>query len=322
MNRYFSLTHLAWAALLSLFLFASTLFPSSAHAAAITMDLQRVLTFPETTRGIDGLMYDPVTGKYYVRRNWFNSTHMTEYANADNFANGVNGVVTTGPSFSGTYAAVENGIVYARSDRTTPQYGRWDLGSGGALVTSVAMPEFDGSNGNPGTFAWGGFSGLNTMRGGNGLYIVGGAASRDGTWTVRRITDQNTLSTEFVANLGPSPFGFGFIVGDQLFMGRDFQSAGIDLQVDLTTGVSSAVSHSLAGLDLTNSQWISNTFYDTLTDSLFVLQNGSNVGRLSRSTGIAQALGLTPVVVSEGSALSLLGLAVLLLFWTRRRLAG
>ena len=273
-----------------------------------------------------GMFVDQTTGIYYARRG-FEGNLIDVYNDVTAFRAGtVGSTVTLGDGFTdrayGTYLGARDGMLYGRAGAVDNSYAQWDLTTGEKLQ-SVDLNNFESRNG-AGTFNWGGYSGLNTFATETGIYVAGrDAASND--WRAERIdsnlntTPSGTFKSEAALQNGvPSSFGWGFAIGDQLFLGESFNSNRLTTRIDLGTGAASTVDFVLGG-PFASVYW-SNMVYDALTDTLFSFN--TETATLYELTGASAALGVSPTAVSETGSLLLLGSGLAALGLTRGRQRG
>lgn len=270
-----------------------------------------------------GMTVDATTGTVYEAQGYYGLTTLVRYANLAAFDAGTsNGTQAVPQGVYGPYLAAQGGTVYARTGSSSGT----QLSAVGALNTTISVSDMGGANGTD-TFDWGGFSGVAAMNDGQHLYVVGGDAST-GNWRINTydfaLTLLNSVSFGFGAATGcaggPGSPGFGFAIDGKVLLGSDFCSGQISTMVDAATGAVSAVDFTLAGF--TGSyKYITNTSYDSASDTLYAMDLGSN--KYYKLGGAAAAFGIdTSNDVPEPSGLALAGLALALAGIQRRRARG
>ena len=273
---------------------------------------------------IQSLLIDQQTGQYWERRGFNGQTFFNVYSSYNDFAvrNAAFGYALNSPGYYGSYAAVKDGQLFGRLGPMNQQYGRWDIGTG-QLTASTALTNFNPQNG-LGTFNWGGYSGLNTFNNGTNTYVVG-AQTATTAWRVEQI-DQN-LNNSFVGNISPaftpfSPltFGFGFLIGNHLFMGESSLNGQISTRFNVLTGVQDTVDFQLTGFT-SSGLFPTNMVYDQFSDRLVIWNdNGRSYWSVDSA---AAAFGVDPSVQVPAPgqwSLLLLGSLALLGFRGRRSL--
>ncbi|MEM7080163.1 MAG: hypothetical protein AAF513_16200 [Pseudomonadota bacterium] len=302
-------THLArWGT--ALLLLVST---ASIYGASITLDLVR----QNSNNSFQSLMVDQTSGQYYERTSFQGGSNIKVFADQAAFAAGAvsNTVSILGQTHMGTYAIVENGSLFGRSTTNTTEFSRWDFNSG--LKTSqTALTGFDPRNGgSSGSFNWGGYSALNAMDSGTTKLVVGG----DGASPRMRIeTIDSNLNSSLAGFVNGKNYGYGFAIGNYVFLGDSYNSNQISVRFNILTGMQEAVNFTLTGGG-SNSYW-SNVVYDAVNNML-TFWNTSNrtyfsVSNASQTFGVPQP---NMASVSEPGILGLLGIALLALGRLRRR---
>lgn len=288
-----------------------------AAAAPIAMTAVRA-----TSGSFNGMTVDSTTGTVYEAQG-YSVNSLVRYANLAAFEAGTsNGTLAVPQVAYGSQLAAQGGTVYARTGNPEGT----QLSAMGALNTSISVSGMGGLNGAD-TYDWGGYSGIAAMNDGQRLYVVGGDASSS-NWRINTYDFELNLITS-VAFAFSSPTGcygsnnvpgFGFAIGGKVLLGNDFCSGQISTMVDAATGTVSAVDFLLTGFS-GSYQYITNTSYDSTSDTLYAADVSSN--RYYKLTGAAAAFGIdTSHDVPEPSGLALAGLALALAAVQRRRARG
>lgn len=271
-----------------------------------------------------GMAVDAVTGTVYEAQGYYGLSTLVRYDNLAAFDAGTSsGTLAVPQGVYGPYLAAQGGTVYAR----TGSMSGTQLSAVGALNTTISVAGMGGANGAD-TFDWGGFSGVAAMNDGQHLYVVGGDATT-GNWRINTydfgLTLLNSVSFGLGSSTGcaggPGIPGFGFAIDGKVLFGSDFCSGQISTMVDAATGAVSAVDFTLTGF--TGSyKYITNTAYDSASDTLYAMDLGSN--RYYKLAGAAAAFGIESSSndVPEPSGLALAGLALALAAAQRRRARG
>jgi len=118
---------------------------AQSQAAPIT------LTEVRSSTGWQSFTMDPVTGKYYRKSTYANTSSLTEYANRSQFeGNASSATVHLSPNAVGPYITVNNGHLYARDHTDTsnaPITSKvWDLGTGASTASSAGIGSIGGGN--------------------------------------------------------------------------------------------------------------------------------------------------------------------------------
>lgn len=292
----------------------------SAAAAPLTMTAVRA------TGGGVGMAVDSTTGEVYTTNSYGGPTSLVRYANLAAFEAGTsNGSQAFSAGLYGSYLAAQGGTVYGRSGGGSGT----SLSASGALNTSITASGIGGQNGSD-TFDWGGYSGVAAMNDGQHLYVVGGDASTN-AWRINTydfaLNLLHSVSFAFSApttcttwgSVGPNP-GFAFAIDGRILLGDNFCGGHISTMVDADTGAVTAVDHTLTGFSGSTYLYLTNTVYDSLSDTLYATDIGS--GKYYKLAGAAAAFGLeSSQDVPEPSGLALAGLALALAAGAQRRRA-
>ncbi len=222
----------------------------------------------------------------------------------------------------GTYFAVRDGKHFGRVDSSTNTAARTDITTG-VIEATASVVGMGGQNGLD-TFDWSGYSTLNFMHSASGMYVMGGDSGDSGSGLVRGIDENFNLTAPIVFQnqQGTSQqrfgWGYGFIIGDQLFLGDDYSSNNVVARVDLGTGALSAVDFTFQGLlTPTRAPYWANTIYDHLTDTLLLANRQDQT--LYQVQGAAALFGVDIAVVPEPGSAGLITLGAGFLMALRRR---
>jgi len=280
-------------------------FASSAMAQTINFTL---FSSAYTGSGFQSIARDQSTGKFYGRVSYSGGSGVQVYNTEAAFAaNSPATTITLGGSggFYGTYDAVVNGKLYARTDNTTTATGRWDAVSGAQDATRASLANMGGANGTD-TFDWGGYSGVNFFSDASGLYVFGHNPS--GNWTLDRMSaDLQTIQT--TQSVTASVIGYAFDINHRLFLGASYSNPTVVSSFDMVTGNQQAVNFTLAGM---GSVYLSSMYYDSGSDSLFAYNTQG--GNIYVARNAASQFGAVP----EPASLAILGMGALALIRRRR----
>lgn len=303
------------------FVTATWLLAFSVSAQAATINFTHV---KNTSYDWAGVAVDPVTGKFYERPGYDGGATVTVYDDEAAFiAGSASGTVSLGGGgFYGTYFAVRNGKIYGRSNDNGTETARWDAATGTREQTRPSVPAMGGSN-TVHTFTWGGYSGVNWLSDSSGLYVFGRNES-DMDWQINSMdpADISVInSTTTYSPVGSTGLGFGFVINGTLFTGPFYHSDTVTNEVDLSTGVVTAVTHTLEGLG--TNLYLCNFYYDYSTDTLYVVN--TNTRAVYKADNASQQFPVTdttpPPAIPSLNVLGLgvlAGLLVLMGFWARR----
>jgi len=277
------------------------------------------ISFSAVKSGLPGFgsyATDPSTGKIYRRNGYSGGNSIQVYNNeADFISNTVaQTVILSTTGFYGTYFAVNNGVIYGRTDSSSSSVRSWDATSGAVVQSRAPIPNMGGSNGTH-TYDWGGYSGVNWMNDSSGLYVVGRNIA-DTDWQINRMMDgdlNTILATTTYSPLGDSYLGYGFIINGTLFTGANFNQNLVNTAVDVATGAVSSVNFTLEGM---GGLYLSQFSYDYSSDTLYAF-NSSN-GTLYKASGASVSFGVEAMEVPEPGMLAILGLGLAGLGFARR----
>jgi autoaggregation protein RapA/B/C len=285
--------------------------------------------FSTSYSGFNGFAVDPTTGKYYSHTGYgYGSTfgysqNLSEYDTLAALQGGTPSSTTTLSGYGpwGTYMAVSNGEVYARTNTdfnawpTGTDSARWNAATGSQDATLGSIPGMAGVNGSD-TFNWGGFSGVNWMQDSTGLYVLGHNASGNG-WQIDKMDSNLNLLSTVSFGTSTTSLGYAFMINGTLFASSNYFSNQIDWEVNATTGAVTPVNITLSGM---GTLYADNAFYDPTTDKLFV-HNVSD-GTIYSLDGAAAAFGVQSISTPEPATLASVCLAGLITGLYRLRNRG
>jgi autoaggregation protein RapA/B/C len=287
---------------------------------------QTDIDFTNTGVSIQGypfgsVIIDPTTGEYYTRSGYgpgYGSSTLTVYANQAAFlADTPSGTITLqGGGPYGTYFAVNNGILYGRTDDFVSAYAAWSLTTGNE--TSVgSIPTMGGANGSQ-TFNWGGFSGVNFLQDSTGIYLFGANQSGSG-WQLNSMNGTNVVSADqFATPLGN--LGYAFMIDGVLFTGPSYYGTKVTEEMPFSTGVQTSANIDLTGLP--GGVYIDDIAYDSTSNTLYVVDafgGPDSSAEVYEATDASQRLGLNPPPEPSTAILWLTGIVLMIV--TRKRLA-
>ncbi|MGC1370963.1 MAG: choice-of-anchor D domain-containing protein [Candidatus Sulfotelmatobacter sp.] len=239
---------------------------------------------------------DPVTGYYYARASYgpgFGSGSVSIYPGPAALATNTpsSTVALFNGGFYGTYFAVQNGVLFGRTDLSTSAVSSWNAVTG-ASISSSAIPNMCGGNAIC-TFDWGGFSGVNWMQDSTGLYVLGTDDSNG--WQVDLMnTDLSVANGQFIYPPN-NQLGYAFVIKGHLFTGDTFDVNTINSEFNFQTGVAQPVSYTLTGItESGNGYYLSNAFYDPTIDRLYIWN--TETGVLYSVDEASQQFGINSVI--------------------------
>jgi len=261
-----------------------------------------------------GFSMDPVTGYYYARSGYGpvygGSGSVNVYPGPAALAANTpsSTVALTNGGFYGTYFAVQNGVIFGRTDSTTSAISSWNAVTG-AAISSSSIPNMCGTNGNC-TFDWGGFSGVNWMQDSNGLYVLGTDDSNG--WQVNQMnTDLSVANTQYIYPTN-NELGYGIVIKGHLLTAAQFDTTTIDDDFNILTGIDQPVSYTLAGIPSSGyfGYYFSNALYDPTIDRLYIWNTDDGIlysaDNVSAQFGINQVLNFGSVNVGTAAGVQTL----------------
>jgi autoaggregation protein RapA/B/C len=274
--------------------------------------------YPTTSFGpFNGFAYDPVTQTFYSHSGYGqpSSEPVLAYNSEANFAAGTPSGSMALPTSSdptygsisppaGTYFVVNNGILYGRPDASSNTLDMWDATTG-ALLGSATFPGIEGTNGT-GTFNWGGFSGLDLYNDDGSLYMLGKAGAN---WDILSLSSNLAVTRTLATSL--TTLGYAFVINGELFASDNCcgSNTPITHEINLATGAESTVNYTLTGIA---SPYITDVFYDSSSDQLFVWDTSSNT--LYDTSTASVLFDPPPPSVPEPTSILLLATALVVLF--------
>jgi hypothetical protein len=267
--------------------------------------------FPAITgsTSFNGFAYDPVTQTFYSHPGYGfpASEPVLAYNSEAGFASATSSSSMTVPNSSvsppaGTYFVVNNGILYGRPDDSSNTLDMWNATTG-ALLGSATFPGIGGAN-FTNTFNWGGFSGLDLYNDDGSLYMLGNTGAN---WDILSLSSNLSVTRTLVTSL--TTLGYAFVINGELFASDSYNSNTINYEINLATGVESTVDYTLTGI---SNPYISDIFYDSSSDQLFVWNSTSNT---LYDTSAASVLFDAPLASApEPTSILLLATALIVLF--------
>jgi hypothetical protein len=225
--------------------------------------------------GFQAFTMDPSTGKYYRRVSYSGGTTVYEFNDRAAWeAGSASRTFNLGSGgFYGTYFQASNGKLFGRTDSSSTAYARWATSNGAREQTVGSISGMCGSNGNC-TYNWGGYSGVNFMHDGNGVYVFG-RNSGNNNWQISRVNESNlSLSgTQQVQTSGG--LGFGFMINGYVFTGDNYSQNSINRKTDVSNGQQQSVSFSLSGGP--PSPYWSHVFYDPDADVVYFHDQNTSI---------------------------------------------
>lgn len=302
-NKFFA----AFGTALTVFVSALAILPA---ASAAPVNFTAVTT---SNSGFGNIAVDPVTGKVYKRSDFLASS-VSVYANAVAFAAGtVSSTINLAVPIYGTYFAVNNGQLFARTSSETTAVATFSTSTGAVTSTLAGYAGMGGENGSD-TFNWGGYSGVNFMQDSTGMYVMGGVAA-DNNWQVRKL-GAGLASTSTYTTSGVNSLGYGFIINGILFTSDNYYSGTVTTAINLSTGVVTAVNDPLVGLG--SGFYMSDFSYDYVSDTLYAM-NTNNATFYKASNASVQFNAPLAAEVPEPGSVMLMGLGIAGLMLARRK---
>jgi hypothetical protein len=222
---------------------------------------------------------------------------------------------------SGTYFGVRAGSLYdgESSGQAFPlgiELRKFTIAPTTSLVSAIAIPFMEHR-----AYDWGGSTYANVMNNGSYLSVIGSVGGSATQWQINRfdyaLNPLGTVSFTLSPTAGELP-GYGFQIGNEVFLGDQYASGHISQRVNALTGVATVVDFDLSSP--LPGPYYSNTFYDPLGDTLYV--TNSNAGRFEQLTSASLAFGITAAVPEPSTyALMLAGLGFVGFVANRRRKA-
>jgi len=271
---------------------------------AVNLNLVNTGVAHQSSFLFSGFMRDTSTGTYYAARH-YSGTTMNSFANTGSFVGNTSpGTTNLAGDHYGTYHAVRNGKLFARTGTTgESRVGRFDATTG-ALETTSVFSNYANQNGQA-TMNWGGFSAFNLFDDASGLWML--AQHNDTNWHILKLDSNLNILTDYT--FGVASIGYAFVVNGNMFIGQGFNAPTFTSRVDLSTGLQSTVNFTFVGPS--GGLYFSNMFYDSLGDRLYV----SNAGTYPSDPGLwilDGAAGQLGVVPEPGTIAAVgLGLAAL-----------
>lgn len=299
-------------------------------SSAATLSLTDVR--PTTLGTEQGAAVDTATGRFYSVPGYSEGTGATaiyEYANAATFeantALRTIGIPNPPIAWDGTYFGARDGSLYDGTlSSVNPNIDIRQLSVTGATASETGRQPVVGMT-TTSSFNWGGLTYGNVLNNGSYLSVIGsmppGSLPAGSAWQISRF-DYNLNPLGNTAPFLVSGPGFGFQIGDYVFLGSSFNSGQVSQRVHAITGVSEAVDFFLDSPGLGTYQpgdyYINNAFYDPLGDTLYL----SNNGRFEKLASASSAFGVTvaaPIPEPSTYALMLAGLGMVGFIAHRRR---